>query len=77
MKNHYDHLFDEREKTEEELQHEKELAKEKIKAVSNFMLNHRILPIEVQSYLDFAKDIEWLINHGEVNTDAIKGGNEK
>lgn len=77
MKNHYKHLFDAREKTEEELQHEKELAKEKIKAVSNFMLNHRILPIEVQNYLDFAKDMEWLINNGEVNTDAIKGGNEK
>ena len=74
MKNHYEHLFDER-KTEEELQHEKELAKEKIKEVSNFMFNHRILPTEVQSYLDFAKDMEWLINHDEINIDAIKGGN--
>ena len=74
MKNHYEHLFDAREKTEEELQYEKELAKEKIKSVSNFMLNHRILPTEVQNYLDFTKDMEWLISHGEINTDIIKGG---
>lgn len=69
MKNHYKHLFDKIEKTEEEL------TTEKIKAVSNFMLNHRILPTEVQNYLDFAKNMEWLISHGEVNIDAIKGGN--
>lgn len=75
MKNCYGHLFDERKKTEEELQKEKELAKEKIKSVSNFMFNHQILPAEIQSYLDFAKDMQWLISHGEVNTDAIKEGN--
>ena len=69
MKNSYEHLFDKNEKTEEEL------TKEKIKEVSNFMFNHRILPTEVQSYLDFAKDMEWLINHDEINIDAIKGGN--
>ena len=73
MKNRYGHLFDERKKTEEELQKEKELVKEKIKSVSNFMFNHRILPAEIQSYLDFAKNMQWLISRGEINVDIIKG----